>query len=438
MMDKAIDEIRDMVGAVPKTDMYTNPSITLIKKIDKKKYIFSGDCKDLTQSKVPENIEVLYDGKTKLIELTIPDPLPLEMELNRIFKDKKYKTAIERKKEIRKAIYIYIFGPHALASDNEYVKGFIDKIYEIKIKSVFTKGRKRLRNMAIKEIEMQNPDYFKNKRISRIGYQVTVHPLEHLGKEANIYEEMSNELSEINEENFDSEFLAAVKILKNKINERTIKPEYKYYDMRKEMHSHIAESLKSEIEQEIEQIKKWEQDQMSEILKAKEQNLEILEEFKIELKKMVRTYDASKTFKTVFSETSSSKIIEIKDYNDIHKILGIAYKWDGARDNIIITYPKNFKYKEYAANTGYNEDATRVVKKVGYADRYYNLYYANSWKSSFKLYLFIEKIEDGNNRKYEIWLADGIWKAMDKEDFCNMKQFFDEDMKLLKEIKTRG
>jgi hypothetical protein len=434
MVDKTIDEIRDMVGAVPKTDMYSNPNIKLVKKVEKKKYIFNDEYKDLTKSKVPENIKVLHEGKSKLIELTTPDIDKLETFLNDEFKDKKYKTATERKQEIRKAMYVYIFGPHAIASDSDYIKKIIDRLYEIKIKSVFTKGKKRLRNLAIKEIVTADPIFFDNKRITRREHVIYIHPLETLGKEANIYDEIRETMNGINKENYDKDFLDEAKKIREFYEKQIKKPDYNNFDNRKEMHSHMPETLKEEINQAIEEVKKWEQKKIPDIMKAKKKNLELLEELKFDIEKIKRTYVPSKSFKVTSNETSGKKDLKIDSKDKILKILNIGRVWDGERDSIVILHPNIFKYKQYSASSGYNNERAKVVKKIAKLEIHYNLYFENRWKRSVVLYLFINKKENENNKIYEIWLADGIWGAMPEEDFEQMRPYFDENIKLIKEI----
>jgi hypothetical protein len=434
MVDKAIDEIRDMMGAIQKNDTYSNPKIKLIKKVEKKLYIFNYECKDLTKSKVQENIKVLYEGKAKLVELKTPDTDKLEYFLNAEFKYKKYKTATERKKEIRKEMYIYIFGPHPVLDNKEYIKKTIDELYEIKIKSVLTKGKKRLRNLAIKEIEEKDPTFFENKRITRRGHIIYVNPLVSLYRGARTYEKKRNAISEINNENYDEDFLKEAKKIITKFENRLIIIDYPYYKKRKEITSHMATTMKEEIEHEIEEIKKWEEVQISKLMMGKEKNMEKLEEMILELKKLKRTYDPSKSFKITSNEISSKKDLKIDSKEEIINIIHIKKEWDGERDKIAFTYPETFKYKKYTATTIDLRDKIKVFKKIAKTELRFNLYYERRWKKAASIYLFINKKEEGEKRIYEIWLANGIWVAMSEEDFENMKPYFDEDMKLIKEI----
>jgi hypothetical protein len=84
IVDTNVDEIRDLIGEVSKTDIYSDAKISLRKKVDKKKYILKDNKKDLSKSKVPDNIKVLYDGVAKLVEVKIPETGDLEKQLNYI------------------------------------------------------------------------------------------------------------------------------------------------------------------------------------------------------------------------------------------------------------------------------------------------------------------------------------------------------------------
>ena len=438
IVDKTIDEIRDLVGAVPKTDMYTQPTITLFKKVDKKKYIFYDAYKDLTKSKVPNNIKVLYDGVTKLIELTVPDTEPLEKLLNEEFKDKKYKTAIERKKDIRRSIYHYIFGPHALASDFSYLKENIDTIYNIKIKSVFTKGKKRLRNLAIKELEEKYPNFFENKRISKFNYQINVHPIDDLERRASVHQEVNNIMNGIDEENYDKEFLNEAKKIRNFYEKQIKRPDYKYYEHRKEMHAHMPDTLENEIMQAMEEVKQWEQTKIPDIEKAKKHNLEIVEQLEQDIKKLRRTYDASKTFKTRSIEYKPIKAPILEDIKDFYKILKIERTWELGRDHIIIKFPKTFIYKDTTVSTGYNRQSDSVSKETSHVRLNYYMYRGNRWSGDAVVDMFVNRMDEKDIRKYEFWIAKGIWEKMSAEDFVNMKPYFNEDIEKIKEIKVGG
>jgi len=438
IVDKTIDEIRDMVGAVPKTDMYTQPTITIIKKLDKKKYIFYNSYKDLTKSKVPNNIKVLYDGVTKLIELTVPDTKPLEKLLNEEFKEKKYKTAIERKKDIRRSIYHHIFGTHSLSSDFGWLKEHIDPIYDIKIKSVFTKGKKRLRNLAIKELEEEYTNFFENDRISRFRYQIIVHPKDSLDKEASVHKEVSEIMSGINEENYEKEFLREASKIRNFYEKQLKKPDYKYYEHRKEMHAHMPDTLKNEIMQALEEIKIWEQTQIPEIEKAKEHNLEVVEQLRQDIKKLRRTYDASQSFKIRIEEYKPLKDQVLYEIEDFHKLLKIDRMWHLGRDDITIKFPKRFEYKNSTISSGYNRQADAVAKNTIHLNLSYYMYKKNRWAGDAEVNLFVNRVNNKNFRKYEFWVAKGIWRKMNAEDFINMRPYFNEDIEIFKEIKVGG
>jgi hypothetical protein len=428
------DMIKELVGAVPKQDTYLFKGIKIKKLAEKVLVLLQEGEKDVSKSRMPENVKILASGKTALLEITTPDEDVIEREISVIFKEKVYNSTMERKGEVRKAIAELILGPSGYFSEMQ--KEMVNKMFDIEVKSYFDKGFKRLRGIAYEELKKNQPELIADKHVTigRHGLNISVRAVYECKAEECVETAFNDIKSMVNE------FEPRNKKLYEKINDiycehrkNMIKTEPSYKNV--EIDAVLTDSIEQELKKNIAEMEKLEANYTAEREKNLEANLKLAEECKKAINAAIVESLTDRTLQMDVKEEEAPTLIEYASYEDF---VARAIKLRVTKDHQLFTVKVKFaargKIKDMTLFNPYASDTRYADYMVARIDIRYNAGFDDENKRyrSNDVNLFVELMEKED--KVNIWLAAGIWTKMDEADLKLMKPYFDDDIKLIKEI----
>jgi hypothetical protein len=426
--------IKELVGAVPKQDTYLFKGIKVKKLVDKVLVLLTETDKDISNSKVPNNIKVLVDGVDILLEITTPDAEIIEKEMLIVFKEKVYNSTIERKNEIRKAIADYIIGSrNYLTSEGRMI---VDKMYDIEVKSYFDKGFKRLRGIAYEELKAKRQPLLEDKHVNigNHGLNISVHTVFKCEAETSVDEAFRGIISYVQEfktrnkklyETLDKIYdVYRAKIVETKPDTKNITVE-----------AVLADSIEEELKKDIAEVERIEAEYKADEEKNLAHNLKLAEDCKAAIDGKIKESLQERTLQMDIAEEKENTLIE---YESVADFVVKAIKWKVTKENQLFTVKGRFasrgKIKDMTLFNPYMNEIRFPELIIAKVDASYNVGYDDEKKrySSKGLTFFIELLE--NVDKVNIYAAIGIWKNMEEADFTAMKPYFDENIKVVKEI----
>lgn len=433
-MKNGTDMIKELVGAVPKQDTYLFKGISVKKLTDKVLFLSTETDRDISKSKVPNNIKVLVDGKALLLEITTPDPELIIKEMCINFKEKVYNSTIERKGEIRKSIADYILGPANYLTTERKV--FIDKIYGIEVKSYFDKGFKRLRGIAYEELKVKRPLLLEDKHVNvgNHGLNISVHTdfkSEAEDRVENAFQEIRRYIDEFKPRN--KKLYDRLEGIYYECKGKRIKTEMEHKNVTVE--AVLADSIEQEIKKDIADMQLIEAQYIACKEETLEHNLKLATDCRLAVDNAIKEGLDERTLQMELSEEKMNSLIE---YESAVDFITKAIKWRVTKDQNLFTVKGKFasrgKIKDMTLFSPYITEVRFPEMIIAKVEVSYSVGYDDEGKrySSKGLTMFVELLE--NEDKVNIYAAIGIWRNMDETDFKAMKPYFDEDIKVVKEI----
>ena len=136
MVNRGIDEVREIVGGIEERDCFRTERITVERKKEKFMWLLSKYSLDMQNIVFKENVILLVDGKNKLILIDVPESQRMSKYLTEAFRDSKYIGTKRRKDDIRRKILESITGRSGCGE----LENQIDNIYEIIVQADFNRG----------------------------------------------------------------------------------------------------------------------------------------------------------------------------------------------------------------------------------------------------------------------------------------------------------